>query len=192
MILPIVQYGHPVLRKKGSKIPAITDSVRKLAQHMLDTMYKAHGVGLAAQQIGQALQLTVIDVRESDRPSQLFLGVREVPIESSMPMVLINPEITKSEGQEIGIEGCLSFPEITADINRASTIHVKATQLDGQVIQFTALGLLSRAIQHELDHLNGVLFIDRMDPESRKPLEEGLEKMKSETIAQLKKEKKIK
>lgn len=190
MILPIVEYGHPVLRQKGAEIKQITPEIRKLAADMLDTMYEAQGVGLAAQQVGKALQMTVIDVRESDRPSQVFLGVREVPIESLMPMVLINPVITKSEGEEIGVEGCLSFPKITADIARPATVHVTATKLDGEKLQFVATGLLGRAVQHELDHLNGVLFIDRLKPEERKLLEPQVEKIKNETVNALKKQRK--
>jgi peptide deformylase len=190
MILPIVQYGHPVLRQKGAEIAEITQKIRDLAQDMLDTMYAASGVGLAAQQIGQALQMTVLDVRDSDRPSQMFLGVREVSVDSKMPIVLLNPKITKAEGEELGVEGCLSFPKITADISRASTVHVSALQLNGQPIQFIATGLLGRAVQHELDHLNGVLFVDRMSNEIRKPLETTLEKMKNDTLEQLKKTRK--
>lgn len=174
MILPIVHYGNPILRQMGSKITKITSTIQKLAQDMIETMHANHGVGLAAQQIGKPLQLTVLDIRETDRPSQIFLGVREVSAESMMPLVLINPQITKHEGEEIGIEGCLSFPGISAEILRAATIHVSALGLNGYPIQFTATGLLGRAVQHELDHLNGILFIDRMNAETRKAVEKTL------------------
>lgn len=190
MVLPIVHYGHPILLQKGAEISKVTDEIRKLAHDMLDTMYAANGVGLAAQQIGKALQLTVIDIRESDRPSQLFLGAREVPVESLMPLVLINPKINNREGSELGVEGCLSFPEITGDILRASSIQVSAMDIKGSPLQFMATGLLSRAVQHELDHLNGVLFIDRMSKELREKVQPDITKLEKETKAALKKKKK--
>ena len=187
MILPILHFGHPVLQQTGVKVREVTDAIRRLAHDMLETMYEARGVGLAAQQIGQAIQITVLDVRGTERPSQLFVGVREVALDSMLPLVLINPQITQSQGQEIGVEGCLSFPGITADISRASTVHVSATGLAGCPLQFVATGLLSRAVQHEIDHLNGILFIDRMIPSVRSPFEEDLVRLKKETLAALKK-----
>jgi len=177
MILPVVQYGDPVLRQKGSEIREVTAAIRRLAQDMLETMTSAKGVGLAAQQVGEAVQMTVLDVRESDRPSQLFLGVREVAIEEMMPLVLLNPRIRKHEGEDVGQEGCLSFPKLYLDVRRAQTIHVSAMDLQGRPLQFTATGLLSRAIQHELDHLNGILFIDRVDPKALDPVRDQLKSM---------------
>ncbi len=187
MVLPIVHYGHPVLLQKGSEIKKITEPIRQLARDMIETMYSAQGVGLAAQQVGQALQLTVLDVRNSDRPSQLFLGAREIPVETAMPMVLINPRITQKEGEEFGTEGCLSFPGLTGEIHRASTVHVSAVDLNDHHIQFVATGLLSRAVQHELDHLQGVLFIDRMNAEFRESIKSELVQLEKETKAALKK-----
>ena len=187
MILPIVHYGHPVLRQKGAEIRSISKSIQKLAKDMIETMHAANGVGLAAQQVGQALQLTVLDVTGTDRPSQLFLGVREITLSSMMPLVLINPQMTRKEGEEIGSEGCLSFPGIGGDILRAGTVHISAIGLDGNPLQFTATGLLSRAIQHELDHLNGILFIDRMATELRKTLDPEIKSIEKATISMLKK-----
>ncbi len=188
MILPLVYYGHPVLRKKGTEIREITTAIRQLAHDMIETMYVHRGVGLAAQQVGKALQLTVIDVRGTDRPSQIFLGVQEVSLDSMMPLVLINPRITYLEGIEIlGWEGCLSFPEISAEIPRAVTVHVSTTLLNGHSLQFIATGLLSRAVQHEIDHLHGILFIDRMDLEKRKSFEPALRKLEKKTLSSLKK-----
>ncbi len=192
MILPIVQYGHQALRQKGAEIHQVTDAVRQLAKDMIETMHAANGLGLAAQQVGKALQLTVLDARKSDRPSQLFLGVREMPLDSMMPLVLLNPKITRQEGGEIGQEGCLSFPKIYLDISRAHTIHVTAMGLDGRSLQFVATGLLSRAIQHEMDHLQGVLFIDKVTPAALEPLESDLQKLKTQTLAELKKKKRKK
>jgi len=177
MILPIVKYPDPVLRKKGSPIAAIRDDIRDLARDMIETMHAANGVGLAAQQIGKPLQIAVVDVRKSEHPSQMLIGARDVPVESQMPLVLINPSITQHSGEEIDMEGCLSFPELTGDILRSSSIHVTATRLDGTLLKFTATGLLARAVQHELDHLNGVLFIDRMAPSQLDMLKPALEKL---------------
>jgi peptide deformylase len=178
MIFRIVQYGDPVLRKKGAKISPITAEHRKLARDMLETMHENNGIGLAAQQIGKALQLAVIDVSGTERPSQLFVGVREVPVESLMPMVLINPVITHPRGEEHGAEGCLSFPGIALDIARAHEVTLEAADIDGKLRRFTCTGLLARAVQHEIDHLNGVLFIDRASPESLEPLQQEIEAIK--------------
>ena len=186
MIHSIVQYGHPVLRQKGAEVRKVTEAMRKLAGEMIETMHAARGVGLAAQQVGRAIQMTVIDVRESERPSQLFVGVREALVDAVMPMVLLNPKITQREGEELGGEGCLSFPGISAEIPRAITVHVSAMDLSERPFQFVATGFLARALQHEIDHLNGVLFIDRMLSEARKALEETLRAMEKETLAKLK------
>ena len=169
------------------EIHEVTPSLRQLARDMVETMYAAQGIGLAAQQVGHVLQLTVLDVRASDRPSQLILGGREVPLEEHMPMVLLNPKITRQEGEEIGQEGCLSFPKIYADIPRASSIHVSALTLDMHPLQFVATGLLSRAIQHETDHLHGVLFIDRALEKERVQLGAAVKKIERETRATLRK-----
>ena len=187
MILPIVHYGNPILQQKGSEIKKVTSVIKKLVRDMIETMHAARGVGLAAQQIGRAVQLTVIDIRGAEQPSQAFLGVREISPDSLMPLILINPKITQQEGQQIGSEGCLSFPGISAEISRANTIHASAIGLEEELIQFVATGLLSRAIQHELDHLNGILFIDRMSPSIRKPIEPELRKIEKETLAAFKK-----
>lgn len=187
MILPIVQFGDPVLHQKGSSISQITREIRQLARDMIETMHAANGVGLAAQQIGKAIQLAVLDVHGSERPSQLLIGGRDTDIESVMPMILINPTITRSEGSETDVEGCLSFPGITGQIPRSASVHVTATTLEGNPIHFIATGLLGRAVQHELDHLNGILFIDRMTPPVRESVESEIRKIEKETKSRLKK-----
>ena len=127
MILPILQYGDPILRAKGKRIEEIDDRIRELAANMMETMHAAHGVGLAAQQIGEALKLTVLDISAvEDRPSTLKLDGREIDPKTAMPLVLINPEIELRGETEVGIEGCLSFPEITGDIERAQSVTVRA------------------------------------------------------------------
>src|SRR5688572_6516403 len=113
MILPVLKYGHPVLRQKGARVDKITPQIKKLISDMFETMYAAKGVGLAAQQVGHALQITVLDVTGiKDRPSTLEINGKEVPVETFMPLVLINPEIKPLESTVFGPEGCLSFPEL--------------------------------------------------------------------------------
>jgi peptide deformylase len=176
MKLPVVQYGHPVLRQKGARIEKITAEIEQLIADMFETMYHAKGVGLAAQQVGKALQLTVIDVREiTDRPSKLELKGESVDPASFMPLVLINPEWKAINDPVEGPEGCLSFPEIYADISRPETIDVLAMNEKGERIEFRAGGLLSRAVQHEYDHLHGVLFIDRMNKADLKKIKPELD-----------------
>jgi peptide deformylase len=186
MILKVVKYGEPILRKKGAKIESITPEIKKLIADMFETMYAYKGVGLAAQQIGQALQLTVIDVRGvTDRPSSLEINGKDVDVADHMPMVLINPELTLVGESAAGPEGCLSFPEVFADITRPQFVDVKALNEKGKPIEFRAGGLLSRAVQHETDHLNGILFIDRMDKKTKDELKPELEALQYETKAEL-------
>ncbi len=187
MPLEIVKYGTPVLRKKGARIENITPAVRKLIGDMFDTMYANKGIGLAAQQIGAALQLTVIDVRgATDRPSTLELNGKAADVNSFMPLVLINPEV-KPVGEPVaGPEGCLSFPEIFADITRPESVDVTALDRDGNTFSFRCGGLLARAVQHETDHLNGILFIDRMDRPTKAELQDLLDDLQAETKQSLK------
>jgi peptide deformylase len=182
MRLPIVQYGNPVLRAKGKRIDKIDNHIRELAANMLETMHDARGVGLAAQQVGEALQLTVIDVSDAeDRPSTMRLNGKDVDPTAVMPLVLINPQLTLNKETSIGTEGCLSFPEITGEIERAEFITAKAQTLEGETIEFQAGGLLARALQHEVDHLNGILFIDRMNSAAKVSLASRLKRLQKET-----------
>jgi peptide deformylase len=182
MIREIVVYGEPVLRAKGKQIVQIDDDIRALAEDMLETMYEANGVGLAAQQVGRALQLTVIDVSDAEnRPSQMWLDGEEVDPKDHMPLILINPEVQLGEELEIGTEGCLSFPEITAEIPRPAKVKVTAQDLQGNRVEFEAAGLLGRAVQHETDHLNGILFIDRMSSAAKVSLAGKLKRLAAES-----------
>ncbi len=187
MILPIVKYGHPVLRKKGARIESITPEILTLIQDMFETMEANHGVGLAAQQVGHALQLTMIDVTGiTDRPSTLELHGQPTDVSALMPLVLINPEVTPAGEIAKGGEGCLSFPEIYADIERPGIVDVKALNQKGQLLEFRCGGLLARAVQHETDHLNGLLFIDRMDKQTKADLKPELDDLQVQTKAELK------
>ena len=181
MILPILQYGDPILRAKGKRIEQIDDRIRELAANMIETMHAAHGVGLAAQQVGEDLELTVLDVSAvEDRPSMLKVDGTDVDPKTTMPLVLINPDIELLGETEVGVEGCLSFPEITGDIERAQSVIVRAQNLEGDTIEFEAGGLLARAIQHEHDHLHGILFIDRMRSAAKAALSSRLRRLQKE------------
>ena len=181
MILPILQYGDPILRAKGKRIEQFDDRIRELAANMIETMHAAHGVGLAAQQVGEDLQLTVLDVSAvEDRPSMLKVDGTDVDPKTAMPLVLINPDIELLGETEIGVEGCLSFPEITGDIERGQSVRVRAQNLEGDTIEFEAGGLLARAIQHEHDHLHGILFIDRMRSAAKAALSSRLRRLQKE------------
>jgi peptide deformylase len=182
MILPILEYGDPILRAKGKPIENIDDRIRELAANMIETMHTANGVGLAAQQVGESLQLTVLDVSlVEDRPSTLKVDGKEVDPKAAMPLVLINPEIELQGATETGVEGCLSFPEITGDIERATSVTVRAQTLESSAIEIEATGFLARAIQHEGDHLNGILFIDRMNSAAKAALSSRLKRLQKET-----------
>jgi len=186
MILEVVKYGHPVLRQRGARIEKVTLDVKKLIADMFETMNANHGVGLAAQQVNRALQLAVFDVREvKDRPSWLELDGQPAPVYDFMPLVLINPEIKPGGEPVVGGEGCLSFPEIFAEITRHESVDVKTLNQKGKPIEFRCGGLLSRAIQHEVDHLNGILFIDRMTRKTKEELRPELDDLQAKTKAEL-------
>jgi peptide deformylase len=186
MILEVVKYGHPALRQKGARIEKVTPEIKKLVADMFETMHANHGIGLAAQQVGQALQLTVIDVREAkDRPSWLELDGQPADVNEFMPLVLINPELKPGGEPATGGEGCLSFPEIFAEITRPELVAVKALNEKGKPVEFRCGGLLARAIQHETDHLNGILFIDRMSRKTKEELRPELDELQAKTKAEL-------
>jgi len=187
MVLPIVMYGTPVLRQKGARIESVTPTIKQLIADMLETMYAYKGIGLAAQQVGVPIQLTVIDVRGvTDRPSTLEITGKPAEIATMMPLVLINPEITPVGQSVAGPEGCLSFPELFAEITRPDLVDVRAQDRDGQLVEFRCGGLLARAAQHEVDHLQGILFIDRMDKKTKEELRPELDDLAAATRAGLK------
>ena len=160
MTYDIVTYGCPVLRKKAVLVQMITQEIRQLAADMLESMYASKGLGLAAEQIGATWAVCVIDVPTPQEPEHPDHANDGIP----MPLVMINPEISEHEGEQVGQEGCLSFPEIFVTVKRHWRVTCRYMDLDGNLQTVNAVGLLSRAIQHELDHLNGVLLVDRMGP----------------------------
>lgn len=187
MRLPIRKYGNPVLRAKGKHIETVDERIRSLAADMLETMHAANGVGLAAQQVGEALQLTVLDVSQvEDRPSTMKVnGAAVEDLAAAMPLVLLNPTLILADEKDSGTEGCLSFPDITAEIDRAASVELEAETLDGEKIRIEASGLLSRALQHEVDHLNGILFIDRMSSAAKASHSSKLKRLQKETQKQV-------
>jgi peptide deformylase len=187
MKLDVVHYGHPVLRQKGARVEKITPEIKELIEAMFETMREHKGIGLAAQQIGRALQLTVLDLRGvTDRPSSLKLNGQDSDVAAFMPLVLLNPEVTPVGEKATAAEGCLSFPEIFGEIERPGFAEVRATNEKGETIEFSCGGLLARAVQHENDHLNGILFIDRMKRETKDELKPKLDELHTATKAALK------
>lgn len=191
MKLPVHKYGDPVLRKKGVPVTEVTPEIHQLIADMFETMEAHHGVGLAAQQVGHALQLTVIDIRPiEDRPSTLELDGKPADPNSIMPLVLLNPVVKAVGAPEAGSEGCLSFPKLYGEIERPESVDVTATNEKGEALAFRCGGLLARCIQHETDHLHGILFIDRMNRETKEELKPDLDELQAATKAALKKAKK--
>lgn len=162
MAYDVVMYGTPVLREKSKPVKEVTPAIRKLAGDMLETMYRYNGAGLAAQQIGRTEAICVIDVTIKEDPSQPA-DPAEKPA-CRMPVVMINPRIVDMRGDQVGQEGCLSFPEIFINVKRAAEVTAVYTDIEGREQSVVASGLFARAIQHELDHLNAVLLVDRMSP----------------------------
>ena len=159
MIHTIVTYGNEVLRAKATPIIEVTDDIRALAESMLETMYASNGVGLAAEQIGRTESICAIDIPE-DAEKREF---RQANSSIGMPLIMINPQIISTEGEQRDEEGCLSFPKIGVMITRAIQATVSFTNLQGMRQTLTTGGLLARAVQHELDHLDGILLVDKMN-----------------------------
>lgn len=153
MIHTILKYPDPELKKKSAPVTIITDVVRKLARDMAETMYDAPGVGLAAPQIGIHQRIIVIDVSGHDEPNELIIA--------------INPIIVHSEGETYEEEGCLSVPNFAANVHRHTKVIVKGLNLNGDETTWNAEGLLAIAFQHEIDHLDGILFVDHLSPLKR-------------------------
>jgi peptide deformylase len=179
MIREIVHYDAPVLRAKGKEVGTVTPRIKELVTDLLDTMRAARGVGLASQQIGEAIQLAVVDVTGvKERPSKMWIKGNPVDPEAYMPLILINPVLRPTKTKIVSHEGCLSFPGLTLDIARSQRVSVKTRMLDGGIFEFDAGGLLGRAILHETDHLHGRLFIDHVSAEERRAIREDLEYIK--------------
>ncbi len=163
MVLPIVRYPAQVLRAKCRPVTEVTERHRTLAADMIETMRDAHGVGLAAPQVGVEEQLAVIDVsHDPECVSFLRVNGAGTTLAAFMPVVFLNPRLELGKTKELSEEGCLSIPEMRAKVNRPAAVKVIYQTLDGETVTVETDGLLARAFQHEIDHLNGVLFIDRV------------------------------
>ena len=173
MVLEVCKYGEKVLREKAIPVPAVTDELRNLAADMIETMHKTRGVGLAAQQIGRLEKMCVIDIPEGceEPEDELFNASIE------MPLVLFNPEILSKEGSETDKEGCLSFPGIVGRVTRATQVSCQYLDHLGRPQIITARGFLARALQHEIDHLNGILYIDHLTAVERLSMAAKLKKL---------------
>lgn len=182
MSLKIVHYNHPVLRKKGAKVTVFDSELTKFTEAMIESMHDAHGIGLAAQQVGRAVQVFVMDLRDTPREFSWELDGSKPPLDLIMPMVLVNPEVTPLPSEKTSYEeGCLSFPEIRGDVIRPDLVNVKFQDISGGSHTLTCNGLFARCIQHEVDHLNGVLFIDRMEKKVRSSIDRPIKDLAKRT-----------
>ena len=163
MIYPIVKYGDPVLEKPSARVTKFDDELRQLADDMFESMYAAHGVGLAAPQIGISKRIAVIDVSFKEEPDA--------------KIVLVNPEIIHVEGRITSNEGCLSIPEFREKVTRARKVTARAQNLKGETFEVTGEELLARALLHEIDHLNGKLYISHISALKRDMLKRKIRKM---------------
>jgi peptide deformylase len=163
MIYPIVKYGDPVLETPAKTITEFDDDLRKLADDMFESMYAAHGVGLAAPQIGISKRIVVIDITFKEDPEA--------------KMVLVNPEIVRTEGRQRSSEGCLSLPDFREEVTRPNVVTIKAQGLDGKWFEKTGEGLLARAFLHETDHVNGKLYITHISALKRDLMKRKIRKL---------------
>lgn len=181
MVLKIVRYPEPVLRAKCRAVTEVTPEVRELAQNMIETMKDANGVGLAAPQVARDVQLAVIDVSHNPQCiSYLRINGQEADMVKHMPVIFLNPKIELGRDKESDEEGCLSFPRLRGDIRRSLEVKVTFETLEGETQVWETDGLLARAFQHEIDHLNGVLFIDRMSATAKVTLKRKLARLMEE------------
>ena len=185
MSLEIVRYNDPVLRKKGEKITVFDAGLAALADAMIETMHEAGGIGLAAQQVGHPIQVCIVDLRGTEAEFDWMLDGAKPPLELFMPMVVVNPKVTIARKTPTASveEGCLSFPEIRGEVPRARSILVKFHDQAGLQHTLECTGLFARCILHEVDHLNGILFIDRMEKEVRATVEEAVKALARQTKA---------
>lgn len=182
MLLDIKQYGDPVLRAVSQPVDQVDDSLRELAANMLETMYEANGIGLAAPQVGVNLRLVVIDTQEDEpeegeEPETATVNGELRPVADIMPLVFINPQLEPYGKKMLFTEGCLSVHDIRSNVCRPD--HVKATlhTLDGEVLEIDCGGLLARCLQHECDRLDGFLFTDRVSSAAKITLKKKLQRL---------------
>ncbi len=177
MSYKILTYGDTVLRQKAQPVKVIDENIRQLAEDMLGTMYRANGIGLAGTQIGRSESICVIDISGVDKAT---LGEDEAcNCDVKMPLVMINPQIVSMCGTQTGQEGCLSFPGIFVSVKRAADVGVRFRNLNDEEVVISVKGFLARAVQHEVDHLNGVLLVDRMSVAQKVAVAGKLKRLKN-------------
>ncbi len=181
MLLSISQFGDPVLRAASAPITHVDDDIKALAANMLETMYSANGIGLAAPQVGLNLRLVVIDIPEEEEegaePETAIVNGEERPIRDIMPLTFINPTLEPYGKQHFFMEGCLSVHNIRANVARPDRVKATLPQLDDSVLEIACGGLLARCLQHECDHLEGFLFTDRVSSAAKITLAKKLKRI---------------
>ncbi len=161
-ILPIIKYGHPVLTRKAEAVLSIDKEIIELARNMVETMHAAPGIGLAAPQVNVSKRLITVDLSVGEKPDEL--------------LILVNPELLETEGESLSEEGCLSVPGIQEKVRRPARVRIRGIDLEGKERILTAEGLLARVFCHEIDHINGRLFIDNLSPLKRSLVKKKLKK----------------
>jgi peptide deformylase len=162
--LEILKFPDPRLRKKCLPVASVTSELKQLAEDMLETMYASKGIGLAAAQVDRQVRLLVMDTRPRENGRYKPEEMTELERKVTQPLVLFNPQITSKEGKTTYDEGCLSVPTYYETVERSNLIEVTGLDINGQAVRFTTDGLLAICVQHEIDHLDGKLFIDRLSP----------------------------
>lgn len=183
-ILPIYIYNQPVLRKKAKPVKSVDEELIKFVEDMFETMHKASGIGLAANQVGSVQRVIVVDISDivKERLASGEADAEDFSPEERAPIVMINPVVLQEEGEFVMEEGCLSIPDIREEVKRAEAIQVKYKDLNMREQELFADGLFARVILHEIDHLNGVLFIDRLGKMKQKLLKGRLNKIRKGEI----------
>ena len=177
----IIQVEHPTLRRKAAQVKDFGPPLQTLIDDMIETMHAAQGIGLAAPQIGLPIQMAVVDVaHDPECITYLKVDGEHKELADIMPLIFVNPELEFGDEKDVMNEGCLSIPDLRADVTRPEQLTAKLTLLDGSRVTIETDGLLGRAIQHEVDHLNGVLFIDRLKPTAKNRLRTSLKRMQQE------------
>ncbi len=179
-ILPIYTYNQPVLRKKAKPVKSVDEEFIRFVEDMFETMHTANGIGLAANQVGSLRRVIVVDITDVMKEKEGSGGENgeDIPPEAKAPLVMLNPEVVGEAGEWVMEEGCLSIPDIREEVERAEAIRVKYKDLEMNDKELLADGLLGRVILHEIDHLNGVLFIDRLSKVKQKLLKGRLNKIR--------------
>lgn len=184
-VRPIRLYGDPALREKALPVTVFTPEIRRLAEDMIDTMINANGLGLAAPQVGEAVRLFVVDLTSMDQAAMLD-RTGSLAGKQDRQIILINPQIVRQEGEQTGDEGCLSFPDLYDRVTRPQIVRLTAQDTEGLPFEIEGSGILARALAHEADHLDGILFIDRMSSFRLRFIQGRLRKLRKSTEEALK------